>query len=77
VVRRASTPAQPPATLAFTHQDKVMFPEVEMTKGDVLRFYERIAPRLLPHLRDRPITLERFPEGLTGKQAPHFGVARR
>jgi bifunctional non-homologous end joining protein LigD len=65
-------PSQPPAALVFTHQDKVMFPEARITKGDVLRFYERIAPRLLPHLHDRPMTLERFPEGVTGKQAPHF-----
>jgi bifunctional non-homologous end joining protein LigD len=71
-VPHAGTPSQHPATLAFTHQDKVMFPEVGITKGDVLRFYERIAPRLLPHLRDRPMTLERFPEGLTGTSAPHF-----
>jgi bifunctional non-homologous end joining protein LigD len=71
-MRRTGAPSQHPATLAFTHQDKIMFPEVGITKRDVLRFYERIAPRLLPHLRDRPMTLERFPEGLTGKQAPHF-----
>jgi bifunctional non-homologous end joining protein LigD len=71
-VPRTSAPSQHPAALAFTHQDKVMFPEVGITKGDVLRFYERIAPRLLSHLRDRPMTLERFPEGLTGTQAPHF-----
>src|SRR2546426_289308 len=70
--RSAGAPSQHPAALAFTHQDKVMFPEVGITKGDVLRFYERIAPRLLPHLCDRPMTLERFPEGLTGTQAPHF-----
>jgi bifunctional non-homologous end joining protein LigD len=54
-----------------------MFPEVGITKRDVLRFYERIAPLLLPHLRDRPMTLERFPEGLTGKQVPHFGKRTR
>jgi bifunctional non-homologous end joining protein LigD len=71
-VPRAPASSQPPATLTFTHQDKVMFPEVGITKGDVLRLYERIAPRLLPHLRDRPITVERFPEGLTGTEAPHF-----
>jgi bifunctional non-homologous end joining protein LigD len=65
-------PSQRPAALVFTHRDKVMFPEAGITKGDVLRFYERIAPRLLPHLHDRPMTLERFPEGVTGKQAPHF-----
>lgn len=56
----------------FTHVDKVMFPEVGLTKGDVLRFYEQIAERLLPHLRDRPATLERFPEGIVGSDAPHF-----
>ena len=69
---RTGASSQHPATLAFTHQDKIMFPEVGITKRDVLRFYERIAPRLLPHLRDRPMTLERFPEGLKGTQAPHF-----
>jgi len=56
----------------FTHEDKVMFPAAGLTKGAVLRFYERIAPRLLPHLCDRPVTLERLPEGLDGKAAPHF-----
>jgi len=71
-VPHARAASQPPATLAFTHQDKVMFPEVGITKGEILRFYERIAPRLLPHLRDRPMTVERFPEGLTGTEAPHF-----
>jgi bifunctional non-homologous end joining protein LigD len=69
---RTGVPSQHPATLTFTHQDRIMFPEVGITKRDVLRFYERIAPRLLSHLRDRPMTVERFPEGLTGKQAPHF-----
>ena len=69
---RARAASQPPATLTFTHQDKVMFPEIGLTKGDVLRFYARIAPHLLPHLRDRPVTVERFPEGLTGTEAPHF-----
>lgn len=56
----------------FTHEDKIMFPEAGITKGDVLRFYEQIAEHLLPHLRDRPATLERLPEGLTSAAAPHF-----
>ncbi|HSU65609.1 MAG TPA: non-homologous end-joining DNA ligase, partial [Tepidisphaeraceae bacterium] len=41
------------------------------TKGDVLQFYQSIAPRLLPHLRDRPVTLERLPDGLR-PGAPRF-----
>jgi bifunctional non-homologous end joining protein LigD len=53
----------------FTHLDKAMYPEAGITKGDVIEFYRRIAPRLLPHLRDRPVTLERFPEGIG---AQHF-----
>jgi bifunctional non-homologous end joining protein LigD len=69
---RNGAPSQHPASFAFTNQDKIMFPEVGITKGDVLRFYERIAPHLLPHLRHRPMTVERFPEGLRGKHAPHF-----
>lgn len=60
-----------PKNIKFTNEDKIMFPEVEITKGAVLRYYERIADRILPHLRDRPITLERFPDGIA-KGAPHF-----
>ncbi len=57
----------------FTHTDKILFPEAGSTKGEVLSFYERISERLLPHLRDRPVTLERFPEGVTdtAKGTPH------
>jgi bifunctional non-homologous end joining protein LigD len=58
--------------VVFTHPDKVIFPEAGITKGEVLSFYERISERLLPYLRDRPATLERFPEGVTGTAAPHF-----
>jgi bifunctional non-homologous end joining protein LigD len=46
-----------------------MFPEPGYTKGDVLGYYERVAPYLLPYLWGRPITIERIPEGLDG---PHF-----
>jgi bifunctional non-homologous end joining protein LigD len=69
--RPSATPMRQPAVV-FTHTDKVMFPEAGITKGEVLRFYERISERMLPHLRDRPVTLERLPEGVTGTAAPHF-----
>jgi len=76
-----STPAPPqrrPAAkhakegVTFTNLDKLMYPEDGITKGEVIEFYRRIGPRLLPYLRDRPATLERLPEGLDGAQAPHF-----
>jgi bifunctional non-homologous end joining protein LigD len=61
-----------PQRPAFTSTERVIFPDAGYTKGDILEFHERIAPWLLPHLKDRPITLERLPAGLTGPKAPHF-----
>lgn len=61
-----------PRELEFTSTDRVMFPEVGLTKGDLLDYYDRIADRLLPHLCNRPMTLERLPEGLAGEKAAHF-----
>ena len=52
-----------------TNPDKVFFPDDGITKGDVFGFYERIAPVLVLHLRDRPFTMLRYPDGIAGK---HF-----
>jgi bifunctional non-homologous end joining protein LigD len=52
-----------------TNADKLFFPEDGITKGDVFGFYERIAPVVVPHLRDRPFTMLRYPDGIEGK---HF-----
>jgi bifunctional non-homologous end joining protein LigD len=62
--------------VTYTHTNKLMYPESGVTKGNVLDFYRRIAPRLLPYLRDRPATLERLPEGLGDADAPHFWQKR-
>lgn len=51
----------------LTNQDKVFWPEDGITKGDLCDYYESIAPVLLPHLRDRPVTLVRYPDGIEGK----------
>src|SRR5258708_14093320 len=72
-VPTAKSPSKPPENVvALTHPDKVMFPDAGLTKRDVAAYYERVAPRLLPFLKDRPVTLERMPEGLAGPGAPHF-----
>ncbi len=47
-------------------QGRIVFPEVGRTKGDVVGYYERIAPRLLPHVRERPLSIRRYPKGLAG-----------
>ena len=51
-------------TLKLSNLDKVLYPEVGFTKGEVLDYYTRIAPVLLPHLRSRPLTLKRYPDGV-------------
>ena len=55
--------------LSVTNLDKVLYPEAGFTKGEVIDYYARIAPALLPHLRDRPLTVVRYPDGVDGK---HF-----
>ncbi len=52
--------------LKLSNLDKVMYPAVGFTKGQVIDYYVRIAPLLLPHLKDRPLTMKRYPEGVEG-----------
>jgi bifunctional non-homologous end joining protein LigD len=51
----------------ITHPDKVLFPEADITKGELAAYYEAVAPVMLPHLRARPVTMERYPAGLGSK----------
>ena len=51
----------------ISHADKVLFPEDGITKGDLAKYYETIAPVMLPHLKGRPITMERYPAGIGKK----------
>ena len=54
-------------TLSLSNLDKVLYPRAGFTKGQVIDYYTRIAPVLLPHLRDRPLTLKRYPNGVEDK----------
>jgi bifunctional non-homologous end joining protein LigD len=56
-------------TVSLTNLDKPLFPQVGLTKRDLVRYYVTVAPVLLPHLRDRGLTLDRWPDGPAG---PHF-----
>src|SRR5580658_225185 len=49
-----------------SNASRIVFPEVGRTKGDVVAYYEQIAPRLLPHVLDRPLSIRRYPKGLAG-----------
>jgi bifunctional non-homologous end joining protein LigD len=65
----------PVADVKLTSADRVLFPDDGVTKGDVFEYYRAAAPALIPHLRDRPFTMKRYPHGIDGeaffqKQAP-------
>jgi bifunctional non-homologous end joining protein LigD len=50
-----------------THLDKIFFPKHKYTKGDLFKYYETVAPYILPYLKDRPCSLNRMPGGITGE----------
>jgi bifunctional non-homologous end joining protein LigD len=53
--------------LRLSNLDKPYWPEEEITKGDLLRYYRDVASTLLPHIRDRPFTMKRYPDGWRGR----------
>jgi bifunctional non-homologous end joining protein LigD len=59
----------------LTHPERVLFPDDGVTKGDLVEYYVEVGPAIVPHVRDRPFTLKRYPDGIRGqayfhKQAP-------
>src|SRR5213083_2550480 len=50
----------------ISNPDKVLYPETGFTKADVVGYYMAVSPFILPHLKDRPITMKRFPDGVGG-----------
>jgi bifunctional non-homologous end joining protein LigD len=53
--------------LTLSNLDKVLYPATGFTKGQVIDYYARIAPALLPHLKGRPVTMKRYPDGVDGE----------
>jgi len=67
--RAPRVPDAPARRLVQTNRKKVFFPTTGLTKGDLLDYYDAVSETLLPHLHDRPVILERYPDGVDGK---HF-----
>ena len=64
-------------TVQLSHTGKVMFPGDNITKGDLVAYYQRAAEMMLPWLRDRPVAMRRYPDGITGpaimqKNVPNY-----
>ena len=69
-----------PGGVELSNLDKVFWPDEGLTKGDLIDYYRTVAPAILPHLRDRPLTVIRYPNGLQGgsfyqKQTPDYAPA--
>jgi bifunctional non-homologous end joining protein LigD len=62
--------------VTITHPEKVLFPDDGITKGDLCRYYQSIAPLMLPHVQGRPVTMERFPAGIGKKGFIHKDVSK-
>jgi bifunctional non-homologous end joining protein LigD len=58
--------------LKLTNLDKVLYPEAGFTKGEVVDYYAKVAPAIVPHLKGRAVTLRRFPEGVDDLDAAFF-----
>ncbi|MEX0691842.1 MAG: DNA ligase D [Gemmatimonadales bacterium] len=64
---RLPSPVSRHEDLRFTNRDKIFWPELGLTKGDLIDYYRAIGPWLLPYLVDRPLVMTRFPDGIHGK----------
>jgi bifunctional non-homologous end joining protein LigD len=77
---RPPSPAAAPREVKFSNLDKIFWPADKYTKGDLIAYYRAISPWLLPYLKDRPVVLTRYPDGIGGKwffqkDAPPFAPA--
>jgi len=57
-----------------SHLDKIFFPDAGLTKGDIIEYYKRIAEFMIPHMKDRPVTMHRFPDGIDGNDFYHKNI---
>jgi bifunctional non-homologous end joining protein LigD len=80
-VKKAKTQKDAPQSVAITNRDKIYWPREGYTKGELIDYYEAVAPYILPHLKNRPMSLKRNPNGIkdegfyhkdAGEQAPAF-----
>ena len=60
----------------ITHPEKILFPDDGISKGELAAYYEAIAPLMIPHIRGRPVTMERYPSGIGAKGFMHKNVSK-
>lgn len=75
-VGQAPPPSRHSPRLRLTRRDKIFWPDEAYTKGDLIDYYEQVAEWLLPYLRDRPLVLVRYPDGIRGKSFYQWSAPR-
>jgi bifunctional non-homologous end joining protein LigD len=63
-------------TVTITHPDKLLFPDAGITKGELAAYYGMIAPLMVPHMHSRPVTMERYPNGIDAESFWQKDVSR-
>jgi bifunctional non-homologous end joining protein LigD len=63
-------------SVELSNAGKVLFPDPEITKGELVDYYRGMAARMLPYLKDRPLVMERYPDGVTGERIVQKNVPR-
>jgi bifunctional non-homologous end joining protein LigD len=74
--RQANLVTSGGVTVQLSHMDKVFFPDENLRKGDLIDYYRMVAPRMLPYLRERPVVMGRYPDGVTGDAILQKNVSR-
>jgi bifunctional non-homologous end joining protein LigD len=74
--RQANLVTSGGVTVQLSHMDKVFFPDDDLRKGDLIDYYRIVAPRMLPYLRERPVVMARYPDGMTGDAILQKNVSR-
>ena len=72
--RARGRPGAAVVSVEITHPDKVLFPGEGITKADLAGYYERVAEWMLPHVKGRPVSMQRFPDGIDGKGFFHKDI---
>ena len=74
--RQANLVTSGGVTVQLSNMDKVFFPDDDLSKGDLIDYYRMVAPRMLPYLRERPLVMGRYPDGVTGEAILQKNVSR-
>ena len=62
--------------VTITHPEKILFPDDGITKGELAQYYDSVAPQMVPHMRARPVTMERYPAGIGAEGFFHKDVSK-